>query len=254
MTLSHTLRPFDLHIWLCRAEQVASSAHFAREILSRYASIAPEDWQFELGEHGKPCIANDSVPLEFNLSHSRDWLACAVTQGGSVGVDIEYCQPARDFTKLARRFYTQIEYEALLAMPAAERCARFYDLWTLKEARVKASGAALGNQLPLLGFAVSDLAAADGQGGPGQIQELPLASSNSNTGSPRLTTKNAATAEERHYSLFDLPENYRLASCVQLTQVGLPRVSLLEWRGREDVSAAGHTVKASSVATQPNTG
>ncbi|MEP0202913.1 MAG: 4'-phosphopantetheinyl transferase superfamily protein [Halioglobus sp.] len=250
MALSDVLGPFNLHIWLCRSERVASSAHFSREILSRYASLTPHDWRFKLGEHGKPHIANEAIDLEFNLSHSRDWLACAVTDGCAVGVDIEYCQPEREFTKLARRFFTQQEYEALKAMPAAERCARFYDLWTLKEARVKASGAALGNELPLIGFAVSNPATACGASEPMQIRELPAALSNRNIGASEAASENTSAPEKRHYSLFNLPGNYRLASCVHQARAGSPQVALFEWRGRDDVSAARYTVKACSTATQ----
>ncbi|MEP4486588.1 MAG: 4'-phosphopantetheinyl transferase superfamily protein [Halioglobus sp.] len=242
------LGPFDLHIWLCRSERVASSAHFSREILSRYAPLTPEDWRFRPGEHGKPHIANESIELEFNLSHSRDWLACAVTNGCAVGVDIEYCEPAREFSKLARRFFTPQEHESLNAMTAAERCARFYDLWTLKEARVKASGAALGNLLPLLGFAVSDLAPAPRASAPSQIHELPVVPRDSNTDVSGVVNEDTSP-EKRHYSLFNLPENYRLASCVNHSRVSSPRVALFEWRDRDDVSAASYTVKACSTTT-----
>jgi len=260
-----SLGPLDLHLWLCRREQVASSAAFSREVLSRYAPVAPDDWQFRVGKYGKPRIANAPIALDFNLSHSRDWLVCAVTAGSAIGVDIEYCDPAREFSKLARRFYQPQEYEALEAMPAADRCARFYDLWTLKEARVKAGGGALGNQLSSLGFTLLSPAPGGGQSGPAGIVEV-LAPGRNDTGIVEPARVSAPSREsphsheepqsqkEPHYSLFDLPENDRLASCVLHARAGLPQLALYGWWGGDDVRPAYHTMKARSSTRQRITG
>ena len=257
MARCDSLGPLDLHIWLCRRERVANSAQFSREILARYAPVAPDDWQFKVGKHGKPHIVNAPVALDFNLSHSRDWLVCAVTASGGIGVDIEYCEPAREFSKLARRFFQPQEYEALQALPAAARSARFYDLWTLKEARVKASGWALGSQLSSLGFALPSPAAGNGQSSPGEILEA-LAPTHNDTGSRTPTRENASSShgddspeearspEEAHYSLFALQGDYRLASCALRTLSGSPQLELYEWLGRDDVRRACYTVRAQS--------
>jgi len=114
---------------------VAGSDQFQREVLSRYANVAPADWRFSRGEHGKPGLLDSPRPLDFNLSHSGDWLACAITAGTAVGLDIEYCDPDRDVLKLARRFFQTHEIAALQACNREEQTARFYDYWTLKEAR-----------------------------------------------------------------------------------------------------------------------
>ncbi len=110
------------------------------------------DWQFVLNEHGKPALAGAAHALDFNLSHSGDWLACAVTAGTPVGVDIEYCHPKRTTMKLARRFFRQEEVAALQVCSEAQQRDRFYDFWTLKEAAVKARGEALVPGLEARGF------------------------------------------------------------------------------------------------------
>jgi len=258
MARCDSLGPLDLHIWLCRLERVASSSQFSRELLSRYAPVAPDDWQFRVGKHGKPHIANAPVALNFNLSHSRDWLVCAVTAGSAVGVDIEYCEPARAFSKLARRFFQPQEYEALQALPAPDRRERFYDLWTLKEARVKAGGGALGNQLSALGFALSSPVPASGQSSPGEILEA-LAPTHNDTGSLAPAGENTSCGEHEHsreeayYSLFELPGDYRLASCVLHNLADSPQLTVYEWWGRDDVRPACYTVRAQSSTVRCNT-
>jgi len=251
VTSRHLIGPLDQHIWLCRSDQVSSSAQFSRKILSMYASTAPDDWQFSVGEHGKPRIENANTSLEFNLSHSRDWLVCAVTDGCAVGIDIEYCEPARDFSKLAQRFFMRQEYEALNALPESERGSRFYDLWTLKEAGVKVNGAALGNQLPSLGFALLNPVSGAGQNEPAQICELSAATCKSALplGNPDL---NARVPQARHYILVDLPGNYRLASCVLHASTKSQRLTFYEWGGADVVQPARHVIKACSATSHHN--
>jgi hypothetical protein len=135
-----TLGVQELHLWLHPIHAIASSDQFKREVLSRYAPMAPADWCFVQGENGKPWLENPPRPLDFNLSHSGDWLVCAVTAGSAVGVDLEVCEPQRDVMKLARRFFRAPEIAALQACPLEQQLERFYDYWTLKEARIKCRG------------------------------------------------------------------------------------------------------------------
>ena len=142
----------DVHIWLSPSSAVIDSDQFKRGVLSRYAPVAAADWKFTVGTQGKPALAASPLPLDFNLSDSGDWLACAVTGGTPVGVDLEYCDPRRDVMKLARRFFQPEEVACLARCDHLRQVARFYDYWTLKEARIKASGSALGLDLENCGF------------------------------------------------------------------------------------------------------
>ena len=78
----------ELHLWFCPIHTIASSDQFKREVLSHYAPMAPVDWCFVQGKNGKPRLESPPRPLDFNLSHSGDWLVCAVTAGSAVGVDL----------------------------------------------------------------------------------------------------------------------------------------------------------------------
>ena len=73
----------DLHLWLCPRDRLSSSDEFKRCVLARYAGVAPPDLQFVLNDHGKPTLVGAAHTLDFNLSHSGDWLTCAVTAGTS---------------------------------------------------------------------------------------------------------------------------------------------------------------------------
>src|SRR5690625_6497959 len=62
-----------------------------RVCLSQYAEdVTPEAWQFERNESGKPQLVQAPRPLSFNLSHSGDWLAIAVTLTNPLGVDVQF--------------------------------------------------------------------------------------------------------------------------------------------------------------------
>ncbi|HEK1025531.1 TPA: 4-phosphopantetheinyl transferase, partial [Proteus mirabilis] len=62
-----------------------------RDILSFYLKISPEDVRFSKNEYGKPFILNESKEnIYFNLSHSNNCVALAISNTSSVGIDIEY--------------------------------------------------------------------------------------------------------------------------------------------------------------------
>jgi 4'-phosphopantetheinyl transferase len=128
-----------------------------RCVLGRSLDREPASLVFERGVHGKPLLSDpapSSVPLSFNLSHSGGQAVVAVRAGAAaIGVDIESHRPGRRFAALAERYFSSEEVRALSAVHAEARSERFYDLWTLKEAYLKARGTGL--QLPLGDFGFS---------------------------------------------------------------------------------------------------
>ena len=126
-----------------RRQYLAARA-LVRTTLSRYADVEPRRWEFRASAEGKPEVAGPAgaPPLAFNLSHTRGLVACVVTLGIDAGVDVE--RPARrtsDPLALARHGFAPAEREALARLTGRARRELFYDLWTLKEAYVKARGA-----------------------------------------------------------------------------------------------------------------
>jgi 4'-phosphopantetheinyl transferase len=124
-----------------------------RTTLSRYAAIDPCDWRFIANDYGRPEILDrpPGVPdLRFNISHTNGLIACAVTIGREVGVDVENVERHLSHDVAGRHFAPQ-EVRDLRALPEADQDRVFFDYWTLKEAYIKARG--FGLALPLGDFA-----------------------------------------------------------------------------------------------------
>lgn len=133
--------------------QYLVSRALVRHVLSLYApEISPADWRFALNAHGKPNVAAPMPDLvRFNLSHTCGLIVMAVARRREVGVDVEPCGRAAPI-EVAERFFATSERQYLLSLPEELRAARFYELWTLKEAHVKARG--VGLTMPLSTFDV----------------------------------------------------------------------------------------------------
>lgn len=129
---------------------------FIRCVLSHYAATLPNQWQFKRGEKGRPSIVNSPTPINFNLSHTKDLIVCAVTPVHDVGVDVEFCQRRNDILKIADRFFSPQEVTELFSLPEEQQKARFFDYWTLKEAYIKAWGLGLAIPLKDFSFAIND--------------------------------------------------------------------------------------------------
>ena len=139
-----------------RQKQYLLGKFLVRQVLSHYREVAPLQWQFVESEHGKPMVTNQSPGLAFNLSHSRGMFTIAVTGSGETGVDVELASRPRRVMALARRHFSQAEIGALEALAEEQRLSRFYQLWTLNEAFVKARGLGLTMPLQDFTFEVSD--------------------------------------------------------------------------------------------------
>jgi 4'-phosphopantetheinyl transferase len=127
-----------------------------RTAIAHYTGDDPQSLEFSYHCRGKPALRRPSgTALEFNLSHTRGLVVCAVALGDAVGVDAESRERPRSLAplELARRFFAPAETAALARLPAEERLAGFLEFWTLKEAFVKACGTGLA--MPLRDFAFS---------------------------------------------------------------------------------------------------
>lgn len=120
-----------------------------REVLAPCAGVEPGALTFGAGPHGKPGLRGHDG-LQFNLAHSADLLVLAVGTCGGLGVDVEAIRPMSDAVALARRFFTKREAAWLEAQPVTDREARFFRLWTRKEAVLKACGLGIAHGLDRL--------------------------------------------------------------------------------------------------------
>ena len=89
------------------------------------------------GEKGKPYLRD--YPLFFNLSHSGEYVICAVSDR-EIGVDIQKCSDT-NVMGIAKRFFVEEECRALEACGTGEeRQQCFFRLWVRKEAYGKLLG------------------------------------------------------------------------------------------------------------------
>lgn len=139
---------FDRH-----RKQLLLGRALLRVALSSYdSSITPSAWKFSQNDYGKPAISEtqNSKSIYFNLSHSSQRIALVVARFPDIGVDIELSSKERRVEAIAERFFSPLEVTALLSLPKERQLDRFYDLWTLKEAYIKACG--MGLAIPLQHF------------------------------------------------------------------------------------------------------
>lgn len=138
----------------------------ARRVLSARLERSPEALAFDLGPYGRPELQQaagaGSRRLRFNLSNTRGLVACAVAWDRDVGVDVEHMDRRTETSAVADRFFSPDEVGALMRLDVADQRRRFFELWTLKEAYIKARG--LGLAIPLESFSFSL-----GHGGPPRI-------------------------------------------------------------------------------------
>jgi 4'-phosphopantetheinyl transferase len=130
-----------------------------RTVLSRYASVAPADWRFAAGVHGKPYVAHPRLTpsIHFNLANTSGLVACVVSVAHeAIGVDVERVRELADAMPLAERYFAAPEIQALRALPVAEQPRRFVAYWTLKESYIKARGLGLALPLDQFSFSVAD--------------------------------------------------------------------------------------------------
>jgi 4'-phosphopantetheinyl transferase len=123
-----------------------------RTVLSQYENCPPSQWVFSREDSGKPMITSPRTSVCFNLSHTQEWVACAVAQSSLVGVDVENCRREVPVLTLARRFFSKQEYLDLTSLPEEDQKSRFFDCWTLKESYIKARGEGIALGLSKFSF------------------------------------------------------------------------------------------------------
>lgn len=123
------------------------------ELLGRPArSVVLED------VHGQVprLVGAHSESTGFSISHSGDWVACAVGAGTRLGLDIELRDASRDLQALAAHSFDADAQAALAGLPQAALADAFYRMWSEQEARIKLNApcaAAYRFEHPLLSIA-----------------------------------------------------------------------------------------------------
>jgi 4'-phosphopantetheinyl transferase len=118
-----------------------------RTILGRYLEREPAEIRFGYGARSKPFLADGASDIQFNLTHSDELALLAVTRLSSPGIDVERLRGVRDIEGIAARFFSASESDGLMALPDEQKTKAFFNLWTRKEAWLKATGEGISDSL-----------------------------------------------------------------------------------------------------------
>lgn len=123
------------------ASREAAGRGALRLLLGAYLGVPPLQVALLAEPSGKTTVAGQSGDhrIEFNLSHSGNWVLFAFARGGRVGIDVEQWKEI-EFEEIAREVFTPEEMEEWMLWPVPHRPAAFFGAWTLKESYLKALG------------------------------------------------------------------------------------------------------------------
>jgi 4'-phosphopantetheinyl transferase len=98
--------------------------------------------EFESRPGGKPRLAGRLAGrgLTVNLSHSGDLALVAVARGDEIGVDVERHDAASAMRDVEDSILSAAEKRAVSVLPEPDRTACLRQVWTRKEAALKAVG------------------------------------------------------------------------------------------------------------------
>ncbi|MFD1660300.1 4'-phosphopantetheinyl transferase family protein [Streptomyces caeni] len=119
-----------------------------RRLLGAYLGVAPRDLTFVRdpcpgcgGPHGRPAVVHHGPPLHFSLGHSHGMALIGVA-ATVLGVDVQRLPREETVATVSEALHPD-ERAELAACPPARRPSAFGQLWTRKEAYLKALGTGL---------------------------------------------------------------------------------------------------------------
>ena len=114
-----------------------------RHLLATYIGVSPEEIDFEYNKFGKPSLKISEHNITFNVSNTKTLAVIAITRENPVGIDIEQHRERLELEKIARRYFSESEVDALFSLKPEDRAQAFYRCWSSKEAFMKVCGLGL---------------------------------------------------------------------------------------------------------------
>lgn len=144
----------NVHLWWCATPSHAAAPSLRRarldallrHVLAPYVGMAPDALRFAREAQGRPFLLGEAV-LDFNLSDTVGGSIVAVASRPRIGVDLERLDRRLSHRRLAQRYFSAVEVDALEALPEDEARVAFLRLWTAKEASCKSTGTGIYGQL-----------------------------------------------------------------------------------------------------------
>lgn len=122
---------------LCRAA--------LRALLCDRLACRNDELAFQHTQYGKPSalLRDEPAPIGFNVSHSGAHGLIAYAPAGRLGVDVQERIDHRRIELLMEGMLSAEERAEVARLHGAARLGLFFDLWTIKEALIKAEGTGL---------------------------------------------------------------------------------------------------------------
>ncbi|OCG22803.1 hypothetical protein A9G22_07305 [Gilliamella sp. App2-1] len=116
-----------------RKKQFLVCRSILAHLLKQYCNISVLP-TIKVGDNGRPCFVERHLP-DFNISHSKDWVAVAISLTSKIGLDIEVARPRKNYLNVAKNFFADDEYQWMIKQE--DTLTAFWQLWTLKESALK---------------------------------------------------------------------------------------------------------------------
>lgn len=123
-----------------KKKEFVSARGRLRQILALYLKTFPSSLKFAYGPAGKPSLALPGPPFSFNLAHAGHWGLLGISAQEQIGVDVEWLKRPVDIGQIAGWSFGEELRAEQDALPPEMRSRRFFQLWTAREARLKARG------------------------------------------------------------------------------------------------------------------
>ncbi len=148
--MTRELERFDRYAVQHRRNDLVLSRILLTVILDRLGLASSGPWMIEPDGNGKPHAVSPDGPAPFHLSTSdtAGLIAWAISLHGPLGCDAELIREDKD--EIAARHFAPAEVAGYRALGGIAKRHRFYEIWTLKEAVMKADGRGLA--IPLDSF------------------------------------------------------------------------------------------------------
>jgi phosphopantetheinyl transferase len=131
----------------CDYSSYVSMHALLRIELSKLLKTKARSIKIGVTEYGKPFIPD--IDLPFSLSSSRNLFAFVVGRKNQfLGIDIEQIKPEIDFINISRNYFSVEEQQLVLSFNnIADQKRTFFEIWTRKEALLKAIGVGINTEL-----------------------------------------------------------------------------------------------------------
>lgn len=147
-----TLKATEFKLVKKRIEYLASQ-WLRHRVLSQYLDGKSDKLRFATTHSGRPYLLDSDI--DFNISHTKDYVVMAVAKGQKVGIDVQIKKEKIDALAIAKQYFAESEYKTLLGVTdLTQRSNQFYWLWAYKEASLKLTGEGIVHGLDRYAFDV----------------------------------------------------------------------------------------------------